>query len=67
MKEFSLYKTIFYGSIFAFILFLVFQIDFENGIDWHGIETFLKEPFVAKNWHYLLLIWFIWCINKEQS
>jgi len=63
MKEFSLYKTIFYGSIFAFILFLVFQIDFGNGIEHWGE---VGEPLVIQIWHYWLLLGVIWYSKKDS-
>ena len=68
MKKFNLYKIIFYGFVLAALIFsLITLTNWADAIKWDIVGMTLNEPFVAKNWHYLLLILVIWCTKKDCS
>lgn len=60
MKEFDLFKTIIILTIVGVMFGLLSIIDYNgSAASWDAVSLQLQQPFEAKNWHYMLLVFLI--------
>ena len=56
MNSFDLFKTLAILTIIGIVIVLLSLVDFSNAASWNEITFQLRQPFEAKNWHFVALM-----------